>query len=242
MRQDLSPEQNFESLGLSRYTFTLEILLQKEYEWLDTSQLDPDNPPRLVPVPPLWVREKVNLPKRFQFASLGKEVKECYPPEIYEASVKFVRDWREALQMGAAPFLVGPQGKSKSYAAAAIASEITLRYSAGVDIQPQWFSQTWYLPILLQYKQTGDSTFFAVLSRYQSSNLLIIDNLLACTRYEGGISLVQSVLEYRWDHCLPTIVTASARVKGNWSHFIKIFGRSFVHKLLKYSDGYTVTL
>jgi hypothetical protein len=207
------------------------------YEMIEGFKVNPKWNADLVPVTPAWVRDKVVLPRKLQYATFARELSYHYVPEIYETGRRYVssQKWPFAKAHGHGPVLIGPPGTSKTWAAAAMLNEITLRYSEHYDISTAWISTFWTLPLILDARHfKNEDKFYYLRNKAHDAEIIVVDDLLAAGDVEGGRNFIWSLYEYRNQHQKPTITTVTSKAKDQddvWRSIEKIFGKFFAVKL-----------
>lgn len=212
-----------------------------EYEYVPGESVSPDWKGRSVPIPPRWVREKVVLPRKLAPATLARDVEDGYLDSVLPLARTYVSSFPHYRAYGMGPVIVGRSGAGKTWTAAALLNEITLRYAGVYDLSTAWISTFYSIPQLLDARSTGESEkYFFLRNRFHQADLVVVDNLLAAAKVEGGKQAIWSLYDYRDQHQLPTITTIDVTYSDQakvWDRIEKSFGRYLVHKLRSNSEG-----
>lgn len=188
-----------------------ELLLEypPTYEYRAGDDIHPDLAGMRVPVPPPWVRARVSVPDRCEFATLGKEVEDFYPRAVRDACVAFVKDWAGPVRKYGAHLVVAGRGTylKRSWAAAAVIHEIVMRFGATSDISAGWVGSGAILHALAQKGAKGDDTYNAIRSRLMQTKLLLVEDPMRLAGNSDARWLLEGVYDHRDAKKMPTITT-----------------------------------
>lgn len=193
----------------------------------------------LVPLAPSWVRQKSDIPPRYQYCSLHPELSRYFKAVQRQAAVKYLSNFDDLSELGIGPLLLGATGAGKTYLAAGLLNEIILRQGEGYSFKTSWLDVQWKMQELSEMKQFGmKEDFFAAKNRFYDAEVLVIDDLCHVSESDFAFSksFLFGLLEYRYTHKLPTIVTSN----GDLDTITQVFNEPFTRRLKGVADEFIV--
>lgn len=145
----------------------------------------------------------------------------------------------DALDAGHGVRISGPVGVGKTYAATALRVAMLPKIACSIGYSLIWTTSQ---DMLLRLKHTYDGgskeRASDVIDEMRDTKLLLIDDFAAEQITEWTIAELGSIISYRINHCLPTIVTTNESIRsiGQWSPRISSRLSGFVGFDMKGND------
>jgi DNA replication protein DnaC len=199
---------------------------------------------REVPIPPKWVRDRNQLPKRYRFAVLAPETAGEYDPTVLEVAMRYAVAWPQVKAKGLWAIFTGDSGRGKTHAAAAIANEAQRLHGGTEGVSVEWLPVTCRLQELFDHRhfRRGEE-YGALRRRLLGCDLLIVDDLL----YAGQSAPVKEFLfgpyDDRYQKQKPIVTTMNADLTPeDWSAVDNVFNAAFRRRLQETAKGFTIVL
>lgn len=191
-------------------------------------------------IPPQWVIDRLALPQRYAHASLAKQMREYFNPDLYATCEAYVMEWTGALKYGEGAVFAGTSGGGKTFAAAAVANEITRVYGQVRHIQIVWFPVASKLQELLRFERFGmKEEYFNFRKRLLNADLVIVDDLTHAANRGPTKDLLFELYDERYQRQAPIVTT------GNFESIEsleKVFDSAFARRLSDTSAHFSVHL
>jgi DNA replication protein DnaC len=141
--------------------------------------------------------------------------------DFHSVMTKYAEDFIRHLSQGTSFILVGPHGSGKTHAAHALAFACANKYlTARRDLLDFYVVRmSDLMAMFTKRNELGDETVHNLRKR----QLLIVDEVGSEKHSDSGWTIEQfvgRVLRYRYDNCLPTIITSNASA----TEFVKTYG------------------
>lgn len=217
----------------------LDLLYPMEYEWVDGETFRPDLEGRTIPIPPKWVRDRVNLP--FPNATLSAAVEDFYDQKAREILVSYIKDWPSVLQYGKHLVIAGGGNyKARTWAASAVMNEIIMRYGATQDISAGWIGNA-SLAYLMDARGRKDESYHLIKNKVLRTRLLLVEDPSRNSMDQDVRFFLNALYEYRDDKKLPTITTLPVTVQDDFKKMKAAMG-VYLTELLSTNVDYIVNL
>lgn len=197
---------------------------------------------QIVPVPARWVRERVNLPERYKYASLHKDLAGGFKyPAVRQTAIDYVRNFDQVRLRGSWATFAGLSGSGKTWGSAAIANEVIMNWGVGEHLTVEYLAVAWMLQDLYDYRTFGQKEEYnAMRRRIFDCDLLIVDDLLHAGDFPLYKEFLFGLYDYRHQKKKPIVTSLNGILKkGDWSVVEQAFNGPFARRLASNSKGYT---
>lgn len=127
-----------------------------QYEYIDGEKILSSLAGRSIPIPPEWVRQRVENPDFYKMACLSKEIEHLYPKSVRDVLVSYVWDFPELCRRGTNLIIAGPTPyRKRRWAAAAVVNELTMRWSQRMPISIETLHVRQGFPAQMDLRKTN---------------------------------------------------------------------------------------
>jgi hypothetical protein len=183
-----------------------------EYARMDGALLGEHWAGKDVPVPPDWVKERVQLPRGCENACLAKEIDDLFPEASRDLLVDYIKSWRRVKQYGYMLVIAGSGStyKRREWAACAVINEIVMRFGTTQDISAMWANVSLFKSMVGLQRERYDA-YASLRSKLLTTKILLIEDPQQITPRSEERWVLEDVMRGRGDRLLPTIVTVASK-------------------------------
>ena len=140
----------------------------------------------------------------------------------------FAKNWEETKKNGRSIFMLGTVGGGKTHLACAIANYVILNYLAKVKYTT--FSR---LSLEMRDAQNQNKSLVESMNVFTKCDLLIIDEIGVKNTSEYEFSLLNEIVDSRYNNILPTILITNM----NWKEIRKVIGERVISRLTENGES-----